>query len=162
MRLTTASDYVDAYGVLETGQLLTKKEVIDPTTTDDRSSYVTEMYKSGNESNDLKDDIVTELNRYLDAGQDEIAPRISRYLKWPLQRDGFELQTSEVPDEIGRLVREVARYFLYDESTRSVEEVSFIERRYRNALQEADRIGNGEHDVAGVDTKYEDKTTYVL
>lgn len=162
MRLTTPDTYVDEYGIVETGRLLTNKSVIDPATNDDRASYITAMFEGGVESGGLKATIVTELNRYIDSAQAEIVPRIRRFLVWPLSFEGFTLSTDDVPAELARITREVARYYLHDEDTRTVEEVSFIERRYRNALTLADRIGAGEYRLSDVDSNFEDQIVYTI
>lgn len=155
MRLTTPKAYVQEYGTTETGRLLANKGIITPASDDD-SDYTASIYEGGDSTSDVKDDVAAELNRYIDNAQDEIIPRIRRYLNWPLTRDGFAITVSDVPSELARITREVARYYLHDEDVRNIEEVSMIERRYRNALELADKIGAGTYRLSGVDTNFED------
>lgn len=156
MRLTTPNAYVNQYGVTETGRLLTNKGTISPGG-DDRSDYVGVLFVGGSEANALLDAVKTELNLYIDAAQDLIVPEIRRFLVWPLERDGFQINTSDTPHELAHITREVARWLLHDEdANRHIEDVSVIERRYKNALMTAKRIGDGRYRLSDVDSKYDD------
>jgi len=163
MRLATAKQFVLEYGVVEIGQLLTNKGIIDGSVIDDdRTSYISDMFVDDNTSNDLESDIETELNRYIDRAQADVEPHLKRFYKWPLQSDGFDILQSDVPGLIVDIIQEITRYYLDDENTRHVEDVSTIYHRYKKALMKARFIGDGEYRL-DLDEKYDDtKIPYVI
>jgi hypothetical protein len=141
--LITASEYVAEWGYLETGQLLTRIDVVDDTTVD----TVTAMQNAMETDGDLNADVVTALEVHINRAEAVIRAYIASIYTYPPEASG----SSTSHPTLDYIAKVIARYYLHDQaSERSAipQVVTDLYNEYKELLM---KIGSYKLNLEGLD-----------
>ena len=123
--LITANEYVQRFGYVETGDLLTKQEVISDAT--DRT--VTAMKAAMETNGNLNTDVVEAIELYIDEAESLVKVHISGMYAYP---------PVNVEPILKDVTKHIARYFFYDNFDRNTipDNITGNYEKYVNILEE--------------------------
>lgn len=122
--LITANEYVQRFGYVETGDLLTKQEVINNPSDDSKAAYIAVMETDGK----LNADVVEAIELYIDEAESLVKVHISGAYAYP---------PVNVEPILKDITKHIARYFFYDNFDRSTipDNITANYEKYLNILE---------------------------
>ena len=122
--LITANEYVQRFGYVETGDLLTKQEVINNPSDDSKADYIAVMETDGK----LNADVVEAIELYIDEAESLVKVHISGTYAYP---------PVNVEPILKDITKHIARYFFYDNFDRNTipDNITGNYEKYLNILE---------------------------
>jgi len=149
--LATANDYVTEWGYLETGQLLTRIDVVDDTAVDTVTAMTTEI-------NENWISVKAALDRVLERAETEVRIHTETRYGYPPTKDGFSTAVHPIL-KYATLV--IARFYLHDQVAEREDIPSVVSSVYEQYLGYLKQILKGEIELENID-ETEAKVLYIL
>ena len=143
MILLTAKDFISRFSLIEIGQLLTNSGDSLKNRSNRRDDFVQDIYDTGDESGNVKEDVKKDLRRHIDSAESITEAMISNRYVVPLfdQENELILTTDQVPEQLKDVVANIARWYLND---RILGEFDIVTRRYEDSMNFLKKLSEGD------------------